>query len=120
MKNDDFGHFLEKQQVLREIIKNDLDVSEIFPARFWKAQNVYYRFLRKFWKFDTFWNPNGIGTFYRPKLDMGTFLPFWFQKGIKIRNFVDAINIFEKYESWAFQNRSQNFLSTSGYDFMSF
>ena len=51
---------------------------------------------------------------------MGTFLPFWFQKGIKIWNFVDATNIFGKYESSAFQNRSQNILSTSGYDFMTF
>jgi len=51
---------------------------------------------------------------------MGTFLPFWFQKGIKIWNFVDATYIFGKYESSAFQNRSQNILSTSGYDFMSF
>ena len=45
---------------------------------------------------------------------MGTFLPFWFQIGIKISKFVDATFIFEKYESSAFQNRSQNVLSTSG------
>ena len=39
MKNHDFGHFWKKQHVLHDNIKIDLDVSEIFPARFWKAQN---------------------------------------------------------------------------------
>ena len=49
---------------------------------------------------------------------MGTFLPFWFQKGIKFWKFVDATNIFEKYEPSAFQNRSDHSSGTSGYDSM--
>ena len=119
MKNATFGTFWSKQEVLHEILKNDLDVSRIFPERFWKARNVYFGFLRKYLKFGTFCNPNGILVFYRPKRDMDTFWPFWFQKGIKIWKFVDATYIFGNYESSAFQIRSQNFLSTSGYDFMS-
>ena len=49
---------------------------------------------------------------------MGTYLPFWFQKGMKNTKSVDAINIFGKYESSAFQNRSDHPSRTSGYDSM--
>ena len=47
-------------------------------------------------------------------------VPFLVLKGMKMEKFVDAINIFGKYGSSAFQNRAQNILSTSGYDFMPF
>ena len=49
---------------------------------------------------------------------MKTVIPFWLQKGIKNWKFVDANIFFEKYGPSAFQNRSRNPSTISGYDFM--
>ena len=53
-------------------------------------------------------------------LYMGTLRPLGLQKDIKIQKFVDANMIFEKYEPWAFQNRSQSVYTTFCYNFMTF
>ena len=47
-------------------------------------------------------------------------LPFWFQKGLKIQNFVDAINSYWKYGPSAFQNRSNHHSATFRTDFKHF
>ena len=65
-----------------------------------------------------FCNQNGIPQVLMAKRTAGTVLPFWLQKGIKICKFVDANNFFKKYGPSAFQNRSWNVSTTSGYDFM--
>ena len=93
---------------LQNGLKIDLDVVETFWGQFWKAEIVYFPFLRKILKFRPFCNPNGILGFSDPKPDMDLNIPFWFQKGIKNWNFVDANIIFEKYGSSAFQNRSDH------------
>ena len=49
---------------------------------------------------------------------MGSTMPFWVLKDMKICNFVDATFIFEKYGPSAFQNRSGNIAATSSCDFM--
>ena len=48
-----------------------------------------------------------------PKRTVGTVLPFWLQKGIKVCEFVDVNIFFKKYGLSAFQNRSQNVSTTS-------
>ena len=65
-----------------------------------------------------FCNPNGILQVWLPKRTVDTILPFWLQKGIKSERFLSAENVFEKYRSSAFQNRSQNVSTISGYDLM--
>ena len=65
-----------------------------------------------------FCNPDGILQVWLPKPTVGTISPFWLQKGIKSERFLSAENVFEKYRSSAFQNRSQNVFTTSSYDFM--
>ena len=119
-KNRDFGLFWGNQLGTNGILKIDLEVVETFWDRFWKGLIVYFKFLTKNLNFERFCNPNGIHQIYRPKRNMDWYLPFWVLKSVKIEKFVDAINIFGKYESSAFQNRAQNILSTSGYDFMPF
>ena len=65
-----------------------------------------------------FCNPNGILQVWLPKPTVDNILPFWVQKGMKSERFLSAENVFEKYRSSAFQNRSQNVSTTSSYDFM--
>ena len=86
-------------------LKIDLDVVETFWDQIWKAEISYFPFLRKFLKFGSFCNPNGILGFSDQKCDIDLIIPFWFQKGIKNWNFVDANLIFGKYGPSAFQNR---------------
>ena len=56
---------------------------------------------------------------FKVSLDFA-YIPLWFQKGIKNEKFVDAINIFWKYGSSAFQNRSDHYSSTFRSNFMIF
>ena len=100
------------------IIKIDSKVVRTFWDRFWKVQTAYFTFLNIFQFFMHFCNPNGILQVWLPKPTVGTILPFWLQKGMKSERFLSAENVFEKYRSSAFQNRSQNVSTTSSYDFM--
>ena len=89
-------------------LKIDLEVADTFWARIWKAEIVYFPFLKKLSEFGPFCNPNGIPQVYHAKTPLPWNIPFWFQKGIKNWNFVDANFIFEKYGPSAFQNRSDH------------
>ena len=103
-----FKRFWALTWKLQNGVKIVLDVVETFWGRFWKAEIVYFPFLRKILIFGPFCDPNGILGFSDPKPDMDLNIPFWFQKGIKNWNFVDANIIFGKYGSSAFQNRSDH------------
>ena len=103
-----FGWFWGPTTELQNGLKIDLDVAETFWDQIWKAESPYFRFLIKFLKFVPFCNSNGNPWFFRPKPDMESNIPFWFQKGTKNVKFVDANLIFEKYGPSAFQNRSDH------------
>ena len=104
-------------------IKNDLDVAAIRLTRRWKAHDFVFPFLNFFSKFRYFWNLNGIikKSTKTPQNYFGFWsLPFWFQKGSKIQNSVDAINSYLKYGPSAFQNRSNHHSATFRTDFKHF
>ena len=75
---------------LQNGLKIDLDVAETFWDQIWQAESPYFWFLIRFLKVGPFWNPNGNLWLFRPKPDMESNIPFWFQKGIKNSKFVDA------------------------------
>ena len=95
----DFCDFFKKQSDTYLILKIDLNIVKTFWDRFWNAHDPYFPFLILFLKFSTFCKPNGIHVFSPEESDMVSDIPFWFQKGIKNDDFVDAILIFEKYGS---------------------
>ena len=79
-------------------IKIDPGVVHTFRDRFWKAKTSYFPILRKFWKFGSFCNPNGIHQIWSQKREDFTAIPFWLQKGMKIEKFVDAIIFLESMD----------------------
>ena len=112
--------FLPSGKFFHGLLKIDLEVAAIFPGQFWKAQGPYFSFPDSDLKFEPFCNPNDIHAFSGWKHGIDRIIPFWFQKGMKIDKFVDAIIIFWKYGPSAFQNRSGNISATFSYDFKSF
>ena len=65
-----------------------------------------------------FCNQNGIRSPCCPFPTLKPIIPFWLQKGMKNVKFCINRFISWKYASRAFQIRSQNVYTTSGYDFM--
>ena len=99
--------FLGGSSQLQNGIKSQLEVVKTFQGRFWK--DPFFSKIKiasaKLSFFMPFWNQNGISLTIS-RFDENTYIPFGLQK---VLNFKNKIRNGE-YGSWAFQNRSQNFL----------
>ena len=78
-----FLWFLLSGKFFHGFLKIDLEVTAMFPGRFWKAENPYFTFLKKYLIFEHFCNPNGNLQDFGQKRQDATNIPFWFQIGMK-------------------------------------
>ena len=114
VKNSTKMQFFAFQWWFQTIVKIEPGVAKTFQGRFWKAEDPYFAFVKKFWVFMPFCNPNGIPQILH-QIEISIWckiwgIPFGLQKGMKTQNFLTNA----KYGSSAFQKRPWNVFATPG------
>ena len=73
------------QKFFHQTLKIDLEVAATFLARFWKAQGPYFPPPpNSDLEFGHFCHPNGNHAFFDQNVQLGSIIPFWVLKRVKI------------------------------------